>query len=558
MDEELELDQIPVSETGVPDTALMTELDKAAADLAVDAVAAPEVQMGAEQGLTLQGPGGAPYTTNADYFNAALQAGQDLFNPNVAMEEIQTLVGSQAPTNALTGETLPPKAPLPDMTAANTPVIIAPEEQLIREKVGETATTTVEPTAGMNAALGEVRAGVQSLTNTAQALVDVETEIAANKAQMDRARSVVADKYAADALAIQEQSKRELEENKKVIERIRQDLAAQPWQSYWGSKEVGDKMMLAIAVGLGAYSQAQIGGQNIAMTLLQSNIDDHNKSQAERFRTLEAQLNSAQAGSVQAQEALKSQFDILVANNKAAYDQVDKQLMAINGKANTEKARLETQKMADENRIKANETAFKLEEMLGARTTKRLDIFDSRTVKGDPRRFVTANGESMGEGQRKDYMAVMGMGEAVKDMEALEEQGYTTSAEYSALSKNLLNEYRELGALTGPVNGALILARFDSAVNRANARDVKSQLYTRAIRKMIVDKLRRESGSAIGMSEFVGQIQTYTPHDNTMNNDAASQAMDLDQVRKYRRSVLEGYLGSSGSANRLWYQGGNK
>ena len=553
----MENDQELQEEMGLvaPETMLMTDIDKTAADLGLDPVLAPEVSMGVDPGqAAAPAPIDPSLRLDTEYANAV-----DVFDPfnSSIVEQVKNMIGAQYPTDPITGTPLP-AGPLPDMSAAQGPVVLAPEEQIVQQKVGDITTTSIEPTAGMTSALEQARMGAAGQVDTAQAQVDVVTKLAQLKEGMDTVRLKASETYAREADDIYKASLKEMNLHKAEIARIRTELASQPWQSYWGSKDTGDKIMLSLAIGLGALGQAHIGGQNLAMAVIQSGIDDHNKSQSERFRTLEAQLNSAQTGSVQAQNALKGQFDLLIANKAAAYDQIEKQASAIMGKANTEKARLDAQKIVDETRLKANKELMDMVDELAVRTTKRVDIYDPKTVKGNAGLFIRRDGQPMDESQRKDFMAVNGMGQAMKDMEALEGNGYTTTSQYSTLRKNLLNEFRELGALTGPVNTALVLARFDSAVDRSNARDVSSQLYTRAFRKFIVDKLRRESGSAIGMSEFTGQAQTYLPSDDTMNPDKASQLMDLDQVSKYRRGVVEGYLNSSGSGASLWYMGGKK
>jgi hypothetical protein len=537
---------------------LMNPIDMAAATLLpMEAEpVVPPIEMGAEAGQTLIGPGGAPIMTDADYFGALGSEAANLFNPNILAEQVQNMSGAQFPTDPYTGQPLP-SAPLPDMAAAEGAAVISPETQLLAQKTGDVSTTTVDPTAGAMGALQGARNAVAAGDAARAAEVEIVGQLAEEKAIIDAERGAAAQDYASKAQILYDQAEKDLQTNRDEIARLRQQYASQPWQSYWGSKETGDKIMLGLAVGLGALSQSQIGGQNLAMAFIQSGIDDHNKSQDARFRNLEAQLTSAQAGSVQGQQAIKLQFENLVATKAAAYDHLDKQLAAISAKTNVQAARNNAEKLRADLGLKANKELFEMENELSARTTTRSDIFSSRTVKGSPLSFVRADGQPMTEAQSKEYKAFLTTAPALKDMETLESQLVNTT-EYANYRKALLNEMRDLPTIEGLVNGAAILARFDSMVERSNAGNAGLQMYDRALRKIMVDKLRLDSGASIAPSEYSQFIKTYMPKDITSNNDPASQAMDLEQVRKYRRDYLNAMLGASGSASKPWYMEGKK
>lgn len=553
-DQELEFQDPNV----IPSTALMTPIDQMALELApIDAgLVEPPMSMGAETGL-LQTPNQVmpavtPEIGAQEFANAA-----DILDPFNAstIEQVKNMVGAQYPTDIHTGQPLPP-APQPDMAAMGGQAVIAPEQQTMTQKVGETATSTVAPTTGMNAALQGARAGVQMVDDAAVAQIDIAQALAEDKAVIDAERQLVASQYAGRAEELYRQAEMDMQSSRDEIAKLRQQYASQPWQSYWGSKDAGDKIMLGLAVGLGALSQSQIGGQNLAMAFIQSSIDDHNKTQDMRFKNLEAQLSAAQTGSVQAQQGIKMQFENLIASKAAAYDHLDKALAAISAKTNVESARVNAEKLRGELSMKNNKELFDMEKELAARTTTRMDIFNTRTVKGDPRTFVRADGQPMTEAQSKEYKLVLGAAPAIRDMEELERQGIANTQAFSDYSKALIGEFRQLGAIGGMVDGALLLAKFDSAANRAIAGNSGLQLYNRALRKVMVDKLRLDSGASIAATEYLPFVQTYIPSDLTINVSPADQALNLKQAQDYRRLFLEGSLGASGSANKLWYMGG--
>lgn len=540
----------------LPETALMTPIDKAAADLGIDSIPAPEVLMGAETG-TLPTPPlfnqpAVDPTLRVDTEWANATDVLDPFNAST-VEQIRNMTGAQYPTDPYTGQPLP-EAPAPELASLASPAVIAPEQQIVQQKTGDATTTVVEPTTGTINALQGARQAVTAQDAALQAEAAIVESLAQDKALIDQQRSAVASKYAADSEALSREAERQAAINRDEIARLRQEYASRPWQSYWGSKEVGDKIMLGLAVGLGALGQSQIGGQNLAMAFLQSNIDDHNKAQTERFRMLEAQLSAAQTNNVQSQQAINTQFANLVANRAAAYDQLDKQLAAMSAKTNVAAARNTIEKLRSEAALKSNKELFEMENELSARTTNRADVFSSKTMGGNPLSFVRADGQPMTESQSKEYKMFLNVAPALKDIEAFEDQGLTNTKEYSDFRKALINDSRELGALGGMVNGALVLTRFDSLVDRVAARNPAILGYARATRKIMVDKLRLDSGASIAPTEYGNHIQTYLPADNTIVRTPEGQKMDLDQVRNYRRTFLDAALGASGSASQPWYR----
>lgn len=543
--------------TLAPEDALMQPIDQIVGENPeIMAIAAPEVPMGAETGL-LPTPNQVMPMANAEIGAQAYADAADILDPfNMStIEQIKNMTGAQYPTDPYTGQPLPENT---GMSLPTGPAVIAPEQQLIQQKTGDVSTTTVQPTQGAMNALGGAREAVSLQEAALQDSVYIAEQLASDKALIDAKRLTAAADFASKSAALSREAERQAAINRDEIARLRQEYASQPWQSFWGSKDAGDKIMLGLAVGLGSLGQAQVGGQNLAMAFIQSNIDDHNKVQSERFRMLEAQLSAAQTNNVQAQQAIKNQFDNLVANKTAAYDQLDKQLAAISAKTNVQSARINAEKLRGELQLKANKELFEMENELSARTTNRTDVFSTKTMKGNPLAFVKADGQPMTEAQSKEYKMFLNVAPAMKDVEHLEDSGLTNTPQYAEFRKALINESRELGALGGMVNGGLVLARYDSLVDRVAAGNPAILAYARATRKIMVDKLRLDSGASIAPTEYGTHIQTYIPADNTVLRSPETQKGDLDQVRKYRRTFLESALGASGSATRPWYMEGQK
>jgi hypothetical protein len=559
MDDIENLDQNELFLPEVPTTALMTDIDQAAVDIglmdapSIEAVPADDVMMGAEPAIYSDGP-----SATVPNFGVTTEALNEAFNPMTAPREIlsnfQNMIGAQYPQS-------PEGVPKPEILVP-TPefggAVTQGGDQMVSRKVGEEALTEVLPTAGMNNSLQGARAGVAGIDAALVQEADIAATIAAEKETIDMVRSVEADMYASRMNALADQAEKDMEVSRTEIARLRADYASQPWQSYWGSKDTGDKIMLAIGVGLGALGQAKIGGQNVAMQLLNTQIDDHTKAQDARFKNLESQLSLAQSGSVQAQQAIKLQFENLVAAKVAKYDQLDKQLSAMISKTNVPAARAAAEKMRSETQLKANKELFDMEKELAARTTTRMDIFDTKTQKGSPASFLQRDGQPMTEAQSKEYKMVLNAAPQVKIMEDLEAGGLTNDKAYSNYVKALKNSFRNFGILEGPAAVSAWLTNFDNQINEVVAGDNRLQLYNRALRKVMVDKLRLDSGASIADTEYNQFIATYLPSDITVSRTPEGQAAGLAHVTRSRRDFLEAALGASQSPSRLWYMEGKK
>jgi hypothetical protein len=548
---------------GIPESAKMQPIDKLAADImpAIDAVPTT-APMGAPSGTIDVAAPAMPVGLNLEnpkdpMMGAAGLAGalQNPYSLDTWQNFYNNMTGQKAPINLVTGEPLqtPNIIPLTDE-----PAVIAPEQQTITKKVGDTTTTMVEPTAGGLAALAATKDAAAGIDEAAKLKGQVAQEVALHKSEVDAKRALASDKYFQESEKLLTLAQQEMKKSQDEISRLRQEYATKPWQSFWGEKSIGDKLMLSLAVGLGAMGQAKLGGQNVAMALLNSKIDDFNKTQEGEFRKLESQLSSSQSNMVQQQQAIQGLFQNLVATRTAAYDQLDKQLANVGSRVNTLSAKAENDQLRNELKLKAQKDIFNMEQELAARTSTRMDIFDTKSVKGNPKAYVKADGSEMKESEAKAYSAFINIAPALKDIEELENNGFTNSTSYKNYKTALATSFRNFGVLNGPLDALAALNQFDSNMRQTLAGDVNAQRYHMAFMKMMTDKLRYDSGANIALSESTGFAQTYLPSDISENSDKASQEANLAQVRKNRRTFLESMLGTSGSSNKPWYAAGGK
>lgn len=544
------------SETEIPDTALMTPIDIAAPkiqDIEAVPLEGPPQPMGAGT-ETIYGPGGQPELSGMMSEGGVMGAVQNPFSMDTWTNLSNNATGQAYPIDLTTNQPFPEQPVIP---VDSTPeAAILPASVPVVQKTGENRVETVNATEGTNAALEGARQAVLEIDAKAAQQAQLAEQLSSLKGENDQARLTEADKFAHRAEELYQISQQEADQSRAEVRRLRDQYASMSWDTYWGNKGVGDKIMLGLAVGLGALSQSQIGGQNLAMTLIQSNIEDHTRAQTAKFRNMEAELTNAQNYSIQAQQAIKGQYANLAAQNAAAYDQLDKQLAAISARTNTEKARTDAERMRHELRLKNDKQLFDMEKELNGRSTVTQDVFKtSGSPVKDPTRFITFEGKPMNEQQSKNYSFLLQGAPAVKTMEELENQGITNTDQYAISRRALMNEGRA-GLLQGTIDAASAVLMIDNAIARYTAGNVALQNYFRNARIATGQKLRLESGSAIAPSEYLGEILKYTPGDITQNKSPETQASDLDTARQARRNFLMGFRGAAQSPNALWFEGG--
>lgn len=519
----------------------------------IEAIPAPEVQMGASvPGNTLYGPGGAP--NPADFFmgeTGLMGAVQRPYDPATWENLAKNITGAEAPVDLTTGQPIPEEAPLP--IAPNIGEALITPETVISKKVGETQTQTALPTAGTTAALGNVKAAATEQDRLAQEATNLAAQAAQNKASIDEMRYAAADQIAQRAEAIYQASQRAMEENRDEVQRIRNQLATTPWTSFWGSKDMGDRIMLGLAVGLGALGQAQVGGQNVAMAVLQSNIDDFNKSQNQKFQALEAQLSNAQNYTVQNQQALKEQFNILAATKIAAYDKLDAQLAAISAKSAVPEARNRAEMARQDLAFKKQKEIFDMEHALDGKLNTTADVLQPMGVSRDPTASIRADGQPMTEAQSKDNKYFVRAAPAVKALEDFEKAGLLNTDRWASARKALMNEGRA-GLAGGILDAASAVLQLNRLADIAAAGDPNLQNYMRNLNMFISQKLRLESGASISANDLFREFLTFLPASSADNRSPAGRESNLATLRELRRNELRAVRGAAGNPSRMWFE----
>lgn len=467
-----------------------------------------------------------------------------------SIQDLVELGGYSAPTDAQGVPLAQPEIPV----AAGNADVFTPSATMMRTKTGTDQRTQTEATPGMNNALAGERAAVMQATKAADDSVKIATDLAILKEGADKERAAVSDAISADADQLWKDSKIAAEDSRQQVQKLREELATQPWTSYWGSKSNGDRIMLGLAVGLGALGQAQVGGQNVAMALVSNMVDDYNKNEDARVRSLESQLTLAQNYSTQAQQAIKDQYTLLAAKKAANFDKITGQLDAISAKTNTAKAANAASALSAQIKQKANNELLDSEEKLAAKNVMTRDVFVNTGINLDPTRFVKADGTEMSDSQSREYKAVINMAPSIKIMEDIEKGGYTRTNGYAMARNAFENANLETGMLGQVKDSVTALAKLESDMYRLTAGDQNAQRYFRHALDMLKVKLRTESGASISPTEYGKEMLSYLPRGNNANADWSSQDRDLKDARELRRRTLTASRGASQSGTKFWFE----
>lgn len=509
-------------------------------------------------------PSIAPLVTNEGFTDIPTEAGGVaglrglITSPNPFAVEttsnfFDNLTGQQYPVDLRTNLPISPiNEPLP---YNEVPALVPGTPMQIKEKVGSDTTTSITPTAEGKLAEKNMRSAATEADRIGQELIANAVIEAQAQKEIDTARAVVAKDIAIRADEIREISKREVEASLEQMHAIREELKNTPWESYWGSKSTGDKIMLGLAVGLGSLAQAQIGGQNLAMQVIQSTIDDHNTSQKQKFEGLRERLKMEGALSVQTQQALKEQAAILDASKVANYEMLDKQLETLKSKVRTPTAVLKIEQIQQESRLKREAEIARIQEKYATQTTSARDVFQVRTASDQERLTRRADGSEMNNFEQKEIGYALDAGFYAKRLEELENgTGITTTPAWTQTRNAMINEARSFGALMGAVSVAEAAVNFGTMLDKYAQANPQMQDYIRNVRGLLDARLRKVTGATINQSELANELQTMLPNGPSMNDRPEHQLADIQSAQKARRHKLETSRTLSGSSAKFWYE----
>jgi hypothetical protein len=432
-----------------------------------------------------------------------------------------------------------------------------PEAIAVREKVGEKQTSQITRTPEIDRITKDLKTERQKVEQAQKNTLTEYQGIAEAKQELDTARLIDANDYANKAQKLYDEAAANRAAMAKEIEVKRLELASMKPETFWGSKSAADKIMLALSVGLGAWGQAEIGGQNIGLELLKRNMDEHDSLQKQRFSQVERELSLLQNYSVQSQQAINNQFTSLAAMNLA---QKEKALMATQQLMSKVSTASELQKLTETNaRIKEDmlKTEADLERDLALKTVTTHHLFeDKKQAFSNPNAFIKENGEEMKGDEKKEYAFVLTGGEAEYKMAQLEDLNngeLLKTKEYQdwwRAKKRQLDLLAQSGAAREVYYGMKSLTNQDPELKNILQNHSSLQMYDNAFNQYVEELARKKSGAQIGDKEFSIFFDQTVPLDTPGSGDNAS----LNAVRSSRRRNLMTSRDYSGSGRKFYFE----
>jgi hypothetical protein len=361
--------------------------------------------------------------------------------------------------------------------------------------------TTIEKTTP-NAAFLQ---GAQNLGKTFEEQKNIEAE----KAKIQEAKALEENKLKQQGfdrsveLEQKIQSERdnaikEAQEDQDRLNKQVDEYRSQKYEGFWATRGTGNKILGAIAVGLGSYGASLTGGKNYALDIINKAMDDdfanYKQSMDQKLQAIEQSKLSIASKAKLRQQVIENG----IAYKLAQTDQVQQKLGLLGGKYVSAEAK---------NNLAA------LNNSLDAQKAKmQMDINEAQNTKTTTK-IAAKEAKALQEWQVKDRLYGERMSSANQTMDKLYSQNYDAASMSGAFDRSKPNALKSKEA----------------------------QMQEQAERNFLNAVLRRESGASISESEFESGSRQYFPR-------FGDSPEVLEQKRQNRQQVTNSFLGISGGS----------
>lgn len=174
-------------------------------------------------------------------------------------------------------------------------------------------------------------------------------------------------------------------------EKTKEQLAAsRDYKGIWANRSTGDRVLAALSIAMGAFSASKTGGENHAMKILDSAIDQDYKQWQDRYGAMERAAVRSGADAEKASE----KFDVALAARKAAQRQAAIDM----GNTMVEKAKTDEQRQAGMRLVQdqMEKKAKDEEEFASLTNIKSRTIVQQQITKADPAALLGGAARGLG------------------------------------------------------------------------------------------------------------------------------------------------------------------
>jgi len=279
----------------------------------------------------------------------------------------------------------PPPAAAPEPEPAAPVVAAAPAPVMPAYDIAKTTTTsTSAPVA--NPGEKATQAALDGDTARLQDLAQQEGKLLEAKAQIDEQRAATADKIATDSEQRKVQYASAIEkatqEADAEIDARYTEMKSFKFRDYWEDQSTGDKVLAAIAIGLGGLGAGMTGkGGNGALDVINNAITRDSERQKSQFEQLKATLGEAQALKASKLNGMSNVEAAFALSDAGKYDAALKKAESMLAKQGVPAAEIQTNQVVAGLTQKRNTELLKAQQSLRATKTTQVQ---EQIVKAQP------------------------------------------------------------------------------------------------------------------------------------------------------------------------------
>jgi len=425
------------------------------------------------------------------------------------------------------------------------------------QKTGEQKTLLPSPAL---TAFDQAQNNLSSLAQHADTLAQqnkiVEDKLNEIAKPFDEQRAALAAETATAIRAEKMQAQADYDKSRQNVENLRQQMSSQDWTSYWGSKSTGDKLLLGLAVGLGAYGQSQVGGQNVALALINSQIQDFQTTRMDKMNSLRAQYNEASADSLHILQGAKQLNELEMASQLADLDQINKQYDLMASKAKTDATKIKIQMESDKTKAAIFEKQASVNAQLAGQAIRTEELFaGAKTMTYDPSSYKVMNAkgqlEPMSTEQGKYNTRAIGQLRNYKNMEILEAQKVLEDPIYAQAFDVAMKS--TAGAVAEGLDAVQARTRLGTDLTDITHNNPALYQYMIEAVDMAQQQTRLESGAAIQSSELGKNLQNILPPPARLMGGLDNQRELLKSSHAKRRDLIRGNLSQAGNQAKPYF-----
>jgi hypothetical protein len=399
----------------------------------------------------------------------------------------------------------------------------------------------------------DIAAGQAAYNKEAKSLADLE-EIAR---PIEARRVEEAKAHYENINRINNDAKRAYDTAREEATALRTEMANQPWNSFWDNQDTGNKILLTLSIGLGAYGQTLIGGKNVALDLINDKMKEHGELQKSKFQALRERLTTTSAD---AQSILNGAEDLQTlekVRSVAAYDQLTKELDQLGSRVKTVAGQAKIQQASAAFKLKADEEMMNLEKDLAKLNTVTTDTMSSSITSVPLRANKTKNakGELVDMTMEQAKMA----GQMYKQAEAHNQlrkyeaiPGLLESPEYKAVWEEITNP--GTGWIAKELYGAHSFFKSGGAAAAAVAKNPQLADYVQNLINSTDPEGRQQSQGVVNMDEEVKYLRMRMPLPLGAGGRNAQQA-EITNKQKARLDEIKLKKGLSGALVNFHFEG---